>query len=160
MNEALRSIIMAIFRFELNALLKKQRMCEDDAQRELAKILRQRMILQSQIQEDQGAIGGAKQNLTDALIGAVDLDRVRQFAQFSGELTQRAQMIVVRLAGLEGQITRHRERLAEAVRQRKAVELLHDRRLAVWKRTQTRRETAELDEVALEMHRRQYGAMA
>lgn len=160
MSEVLRSIIMAIFRFELDALLKKERMCEDNAQRELAKSLRQRMILQSQIQEDQGAIGVAKQSLTDALIGAVDLDRVRQFAHFSGELTQRAQMIVVRLAGLEGQISRHRERLAEAVRRRKAVELLHDRRLAAWKRTQKRKEAAERDEMALEMHRRQYGVMA
>ena len=152
---------MAPFRFELDALLKKVRLREDEAQRELAKRLRQRMILQSQIQEDEDAIGQAKQRLTDALVGSVDLDRVRQFAQFSGALTQRAQSIVVHLLGLDRQIATHRDRLAAAVRHRKAIELLYERRYEAWKRRAARRQTAASDEVALQMHlHHQAGAWA
>lgn len=152
---------MAPFRFELDTLLTKVRRHEDEAQRDLAKRLRERMILQAQIQEDQGAISQAKRNLSDVLVGTVDLSRVRQFAQFSGEITQRAQSIVVRLAGLERQITKHRELLAVAVRHRKAIELLYQRRYDAWKLRQARQQTAEMDEIALQMHqRRQQGAMA
>lgn len=152
---------MAAFRFELDALLKKVRRSEDDAQRELAKSLRQRMILQSQIQADQRSISQAKLRLADALVGTVDLDRVRQFAQFSGTLTQRAQSIVVRIFGLERQIIQHRELLSKASRKRKAIELLYEKRYEAWKRVQSRRQSAELDEMAIEAHRRRRsGAVA
>jgi len=87
----------------------------------------------------------------EALTG-VDLDRVSQFARYSAQTAIRAQQLVVEIARLEKQIETARERLAEAMRARKAMELLRDRQYARWKQEQDRREAAELDEMAVQAY--------
>lgn len=139
---------MAKFRFSLEPLLVHRRAVEDAAQRDLAKVLRQQMILQNQIRTEQQTITESKQRLTDGLLGRVDVDRVSQFARYSGQVTQRASAMVLRLASIARQIEQAREKLAEAMRQRKAIELLRQRQFEDWRRRQRKREIAQLDEAA------------
>jgi flagellar protein FliJ len=139
---------MAKFQFRFQTLLAHHRREEDQRQRELAQHLRRRMILHDQIRDMQDTIRDSKQSLADGLIGKVDLTRVGQFARYSGHAAQRARQIVLRLAGIEKQIDQARQVLLDATKQRKSLELLHEKHKAQWRYDQNRRETNELDELA------------
>ncbi len=106
------------------------------------------MILLDQIKDMQETIRDSKRLMADGLVGKVDLTRVGQFARYSGHAAQRARQIVVRLAGVEKQITAARQTLLDASRQRKALELLRDKHEARWRYEQDRKETLRLDELA------------
>lgn len=139
---------MAHFVFKLESLLNHRRHLEDDCQRELAKHLRQRMILQNELRLIQQNIVESKHALGRGLAGRVDMDQVSQFARFSGQVQSRAMAMVRRLAGVEKSIETSRQRLLEATRARKALELLRQRQLEEFKRRHLRREMFEQDEIA------------
>jgi flagellar protein FliJ len=136
------------FTFRFQTLLKQRQREEDHRQRDLAKLLRQQMILQTQLRDMQETISGSKQNMAEALVGRVDLDQVAGFTRYSAQVQQRGMAIVVRLASLQKQIVAAREHLIEASQGRKALELLHDRQFAQWQHEQRRMETRRLDELA------------
>lgn len=147
-------MIISTFKFNLDPVLEHRRIIEDDRQRDLAKHLRQKMILMDQLRQMQDTIRTSKHDLAGSLVGRVDLTRVADFARYSGQTTIRAQQLVQKLAQLEQQISASRERLLAATRDRKAMELLRDRRHREWHADQVRRETAELDDLALQRHLR------
>jgi len=139
---------MSKFRFKFQTLLAHHRRVEDQRQRDLAQQLRTRMILQDQIRDMQDTIRDSKQSMADGLVGKVDLNRVGQFARYSGHAAQRARQIVIKLAALEKKVEEARQTLLEATKQRKALELLRDKHEAKWQYEQNRKETNELDELA------------
>jgi flagellar FliJ protein len=147
---------MARFRFRLEPVLRYRRLLEDEAQRELAKLMRHRMILQGQIRQMQETITASKRQLGQGLIGRVDLGSVAQFARYSGQATQRARQIVSSLAAAEKQIGAAREKLLRATRDRKALELLEDRHRQQWLAAQERKEAAAMDEIAVQAYARQF----
>ncbi len=136
------------FQFRLEPVLTQRRAQEESCQRDLAKSLRQRMILQDQLQKMQHTITQSKQQLADGLVGAVDVGRISEFTRYSGQVTQRAHAFVMKLAGVEQQIQATRNRLMEATRARKALELLRQQRYQQWKRIVERQEARQLDEIA------------
>ncbi len=146
---------MATFKFRYDTVLKQRQIVEDEKQRELAKLLRQKMIVQNQLGDMQRTISQAKRDLGDTLVGRVDLERVGHFTRYSAQTSIRAEQIVRELARLEQQITAARSRLADAMRQRKAMELLRDREKEQWQREQNRREAIELDDIATQAYARQ-----
>lgn len=143
---------MAKFQFKLNALLCHRRAVEEERERELAAQLRKRMIFQDQLRQMQQTITQSKRDLRDGLVGFIDLDRVTTFTQYSGQVTWRAEQIVVELASVEKHIETARNNLLEASRERQALELLHNRQFEQWQREQTRIEDAELDELVLQRY--------
>jgi len=145
---------MAQFRFRFETLLHRRSEIEDQRQRELAQLMRSRMIFLDQLASMQRDISGSKRRLADTLVGRVDLSRVGQFARFSGQATIRGRQLVSKLAELERHIVGARARLIDAVKQRRALELLRDRDREAWEREQRRRETAELDEIAVQRYAR------
>ena len=145
---------MARFRFRFETVLQHRRTLEDACQRDLAKQLRQRMILQSQLRGMQQTIVESKQQLGGALVGRVDMPRIAQFARYSGQTTQRAYALVAQLATIEKRIDQARRRLVEATRGRKAIDILRRRHYQRWLSEQERRQTVELDDLALQAHGR------
>ena len=145
---------MAGFRFRLETVLRQRRMVEDERQRELAKLLRQRMILHDQLRAMQQSIRGSKAALSDGLVGVVDMDRVANFARYSGQVAARPQGLVIRLAELEKQVKGAQERLLEAVRARRALELLRERQWQAWQQQEERREVARTDEMTVQRYAR------
>lgn len=125
-------------------------MLEDEAQRDLAKALRERMILGDQLRQMQQTIVDSRQELGTSLVGKVDLDQVSSFARFSIQARQRAQSIVVRLAGVEKLIEAARLKLLEATKKRKALELLEERQRKQWHAEADRKENVELDDISLQ----------
>lgn len=145
---------MAKFTFRYQTLLDHRRRLEDEAQRDLARHLRTRSILHDQLRNQQDTITRSKHELSDALVGKVDLAAVGRFARYNATVAARARQIVTRLAGLEKEISAARDVLLDASRKRKVLELLYDRHLAQWKREQDMRETAELDDLTTQRYAR------
>ena len=139
---------MPAFRFRFETLLRHRRGVEDQRQRRLAQHERCRMILLGQLRQMQQTIRDSKHEMADGLVGKVNLQAVSGFARYSGQVNQRAQQIVVRLAELVKRIEQARAELQEAVRQRKSLELLRQRHHEKWRRAQDRLETNELDQIA------------
>jgi flagellar export protein FliJ len=75
-------------------------------------------------------------------------------ANASLHLVARAQQAVLELAGLHRRIDAARLELLKATTDRKAVELLKERRRREWVDEQRRREDAELDEINVMRHGR------
>ena len=140
---------MAEFLFKLEAVLQQRHTIEDQRQRDLAKVLRQRMILLDQLRSMQTTIIQSKTDLRTGLTGTVDMTRVAQFARFSGQATARAQAIVAKLATVERQAEQARLQLVEATQARKAIERLREKQHRKWKTEQDRREAAMLDEIGV-----------
>ncbi len=146
---------MAQFRFQYQTVLRQREMVEEQAQRRLAQVLRQRMILRDQLTQMQQTTTASKQQLRDSLQGRVNLDSISTFARYSGQVTVRAQQIVRELAGLEQRISVAQAELLAATRARKALELLQERQRQRWLRRAALRETAELDDLAQQAFIRQ-----
>lgn len=145
---------MAGFMFRFETLLKHRRTIEDLRQRDLAQAMRHRMILETQLRTMQQTISQSKRRLGDALVGKVDVDQISHFARYAGQTTQRAAAILHQLAEKEKQVVAAREILIEAQRDRKAIELLRDKHYRRWLHERDRRETAQMDDMALQAHRR------
>lgn len=145
---------MAKFIFKLEAVLKQRQAIEDQKQRELAMIMRQRMILMDQLRQEQMTISESKHQMSQALIGRVDLQSVGNFARYSSQTTQRAMQIVNHLAKLEPMVEQARKSLVQAMRERKALDLLREKHQRQWQQRQDRLEAAALDELAVQRHAR------
>jgi flagellar export protein FliJ len=70
-------------------------------------------------------------------------------ASSSMQILRDAQRIVLELAGVHKRLEAARAELIEATKQRRAVELLRDRRFAEWRNAENKRETAAIDELAV-----------
>ncbi|MAE66722.1 MAG: hypothetical protein CMJ18_20840 [Phycisphaeraceae bacterium] len=148
---------MARFNFRYDAVLRQRQAAENECQRDLARSLRERMVLQTQLRSMHQSITDSRHALADGLVGRVAMDRVAHFARSSGQFTVRAQQFVMRLAALEKQIQQDQHRLAEVTRARKALDVLRDRDESKWRRGQRRLEGARLDEAAIQRFGREGG---
>ncbi len=140
------------FRFPLQVVLDHRSRIEDQRRRELAEAEARRHQCHETLRTMQQTIVGSRGQLRSGLRGRVDMRQVAAFAGYSIQARGEAQLIVQRLALIERDIETARQRLADAARQRKALELLREKQLAQWQSRQQRREVAELDEIATQAH--------
>ncbi len=141
---------MARFVFKLESVLKHRQGVEDQCQRRLAELLGEQWRLRHQLENQQQTIREDKRTMAGALVGPVDVGRIRGHAAYVQQSALRAQQVGMRLVELNRRIETARGALAEAVRQRKAVQVLRDRQYRRWQEAQKRREAAELDELGVQ----------
>ncbi|MCC5828258.1 MAG: flagellar export protein FliJ [Phycisphaeraceae bacterium] len=146
-----------LFRFRLQTLLNARREAEDRAQRELAVLQGRKQAMLNELRSMRESIHDARHELNQSLRGRVVMEQVGRFARFTLEERARAQGLVSRLAALEREVVEARGRLLEAMKQRKALELLRDRQKQEWLQRMERRQTEELDELGTQGHLRQSG---
>lgn len=151
---------MPRFTFKLEPLLNHRKQLEERAQQTLAELLRQKLAIEDQLRRQQQGIARDKRTMAEALTGRVDVARIRGHANQVNRATLTAQRGAFQLVDLNRRIDHARGQLAEAMRQRKAIEVLRDRRLKQWRREQDRRETAALDELAVQRDHRQREGIA
>lgn len=150
---------MARFVFELQAALEQRERVERERQVVVAQLQAEASQLEEFIRGRQRQIEQEKEELRQALVseraaGAsggmiVDLDAARRQGAAALGRIREAQQAALRLAGVLRRLDKARLDLLEAARQRKAVELLRDRRYEAWKLDQARREAAAVDELAV-----------
>jgi flagellar export protein FliJ len=153
---------MARFRFALDPVLRQRKREEQDKQRVVARLERERIEIEDEIRGYQASIVDEKAELTARLDaarldgggGGVDLGAVRVQANASLHLITLAQRAALRLAGVYERLDVARLALLEATTRRKAVEVLRDKRYDAWRRGLNRAEAAALDEIAVMGHSR------
>ena len=139
---------MVRFRFKLEPLLTVRRRAEQAAQRSVAELERSRRDLEDDLRRQQQMITTGKTSLAEKLVGRLDVDGLRAHAGATIEQMRQGNRILIQLAGLHKRIDAARAELIEASRQRRAVELLRDRRYAAWRQRLDRAENAAIDELA------------
>ena len=143
------------FVFPYDSLLEQRRVEERRRQRALAELLREEQRMKDRLAEMQTTVSRAKHEMATGLTGRVDLQAITGIARYAGQLRQTGLQAVRQTAAFGPKIEQARRQLAEAIRARRALELLRERRETVWNREQAKKEQIELDEAAAQMHRRQ-----
>lgn len=139
---------MARFRFQLQAVLEHRERIERDRQKVVAELESQRVSLEHVIRRCQEGLVDERTHLR-GMLERSNLRDVRFQVAASARLTGTAQRAVLELAGVQKRLEAARASLLDAAKQRKAVELLKERRLDEWKQTQGRLEAAAIDELAV-----------
>jgi flagellar FliJ protein len=152
------------FRFNLQPVLDQRERIEEAKRLIVAELERERIRIEDRLRGYQRAIVAAKQDLSrqlgaqQARIAAPDaaerisVESVRMQAGASLRLVAQAQQTVLELAGLHKRLDAARLDLLDAATQKKAVELLREKRHEEWKQEQRRKENAELDEMTVMRH--------
>lgn len=140
---------MARFVFTLQPVLKARRRTEEELQRAVAQIERERMRLEDVLRGHQRNLVSDKSLLRAGLTGLIDVRDLRLQANCSRQIMRRAQQIVLELAGVYKRLEAARSRLIEATRNRRAIELVRERRYEQWKSAINKAETDALDELAV-----------
>ncbi len=143
---------MAKFRFNLEPVLGQRRAAEQEKQRAVGELERERLGMEDRLRAWNDSLRGGRAELRVALGqsgGPVAMEEVRMHASASLRMVSEAERLAVSLAGLYRRIERARGELLEAARSRRAVELLKEHRFEEWKRDQDRREREAVDEIAV-----------
>lgn len=150
---------MKRFRFPYQALLEHRRRTERDRQIAVAGIERERREVERSLAECQAAINSAQSDLRAALLPAspngegaaasLNVSAVRLQANAALHLRLRGNQLVLKLAGIHRRLEAARAELASAAKDRRAVELLKERRFEEWKASLRKTEDAETDEIAV-----------
>jgi len=140
---------MLRFVFRLQPLLRARRQTEQGKQRAVAELERQRMQIEDNLRNQQEWITQNKRQMSDRLVGQLDLGELRDHAGATLRLMRDAQRMALELAGIYKRVEAARAELLEATKQRRALELLRDNRFAQWRYELEHAESAALDELAV-----------
>lgn len=142
---------MARFVFELQTVLDLRQREERDRERALAAALRERADAEREVQRLHRAAADERDELRHALApgAAVQLPAARAQAAASVRLETLLRAAALRLSSAHQKAQAARRALILATTKRKAAQTLRDRRYEAWKLDQDRRETAQLDELAV-----------
>lgn len=138
---------MARFVFKLQTLLDLRVREEDVIRRTLATLTGRKVAIENRLRAHQTKLVDGKVAMRSRLVGRVDPDALRMYAHSALEVMRTAQTAAIELAGLSKRITHVREELLSARTNRRAVELLRERRYLEWRRARERREVAVLDDL-------------
>jgi flagellar FliJ protein len=139
---------MTRFTFALDPVLRMRQRAERRLQRAVAELERERRGLEALLQRQQAHLAEGKHELRRGLRGTVDVTTLRWQAAASVQVSRQAQRLALALAGLHQRLESARMQLVAAARDRRAVELLREKRLEEWRAADRRRENAALDELA------------
>ncbi|MCP3903362.1 MAG: hypothetical protein GY715_06975 [Planctomycetes bacterium] len=141
---------MKKFTFKLEPLLTTRRRAEQDKQRAVADLERQRRELEDTLRRHQEFISTGKRSMADRLVGTLEVASLRAHAGSTIQLMRHAHRILLELAGVHKRLEGARDELIEATRKRRAVELLRERRYEQWKTRMNKLEDDALDELAVQ----------
>lgn len=146
---------MAGFQFRYESVLEQRRRAERQRQRELAELKTREQSMKDELRQMQQTIDQSKRDMSEGLVGRVDLNAIGHVSRYSGQVMVRGQQLVQDLASMDQQLTEARQRLMEATRQRKILERLREREYERWLWHQRRAERRQQDELANQQYVRQ-----
>jgi flagellar FliJ protein len=141
---------MARFRFQLEPLLRARRATERIHQMAVAELDQRRVELERTLRRQQQFISTGKREMTQRLVGPLEMSSLRQHAGSTIGLMRQGHRIVLELAGLHKRLEAARAGLREAARERRVVERLRERRFEQWRMQMQKAEDAAIDELAVQ----------
>lgn len=139
----------AQFKFALQPLLRVRKLQEQDLQLRLAVIERERLQIENALRRQQHQLAEGKQSMRGSLVGHINTNNLRLYAASGMAVMRTAQRMVLELAGVHRRLEGARAELIHATQNRRAVELLRDRRYREWKRKIDQTEVRLLDDLAV-----------
>jgi flagellar FliJ protein len=143
---------MPKFVFKLEGVLRQRKHIEQQKQRELA-------IKQSQFVELQNTLAQVNETVQKTnedvrknhLVGRLNMQFLAAHRRFITGMQRQALGLVQRLALSQRAVDEARGELAEAAKQRKAIEKLREKQLARWREENARRDQAAMDEIGMQL---------
>ncbi len=151
------------FTFRLQPVLDQRARIEEREQLRVAEIEIQRISVESTLRQIQSDLVEAREEMRGQLRAgdaASGLSGVRLQANASLHHTLKAQRAAIELAGVLSRLDVARKDLLKAAADRKAVQMLKDKRFAEHRAMLYKREATDLDELAVMRHGRSNGPMA
>lgn len=141
---------MARFEFSLEALVTQRERVEKEKQRRVAAVQQEIQAVMRGIQDIHARISQENRTLgARELTGRLDMQYIAHEKRFVANLQIKAAGEMKRLTGLEQALSLARAELMAAARARKVLEKLREKHFSRWRAEQERKETAEMDEIAM-----------
>jgi flagellar export protein FliJ len=143
---------LAKFVFNLEAVLRQKAHIEKEKQRELALIQRQMTDLQAELRALNDSVQTATGDIRDNhLVGKLDMQFLAAHRRFMAATQRKGTEIVQRMALVQKQVDQAQRALAEAAKNRKAMEKLKERAHERWKTAMNHKEFLAADELNTQM---------
>ena len=143
---------MARFVFKLEGVLRQRKQVEQEKQRDLAERQRHLVSIQDALQELQGTVASSNADMRDnRLVGTLNMSFIAAHRRFLAGMQKRSTELMQRIVLATRAVDEARNLLAEAAKQRKAIEKLREKQLERWKEDQAKREAALLDEAGMQL---------
>jgi hypothetical protein len=146
---------MAKFVFRLASVLKQRLAIERTKQAAVAALESRRVALEQSLRDMQRTIDDARAQWREMLhagasgaVSAADIRGAGMQAAASFSSQAAGHRIVIQLAGVHTHLKKARAELVEAMKARRAIELLREKQLEEWKLEQRRLDTNAMDEIA------------
>jgi flagellar export protein FliJ len=140
---------MARFQFKFEAVLQHRRRLERQAQVALAERSAIARSLHDQLRELNTRLVRSTDELRqNHLVGKIDVGYLSAHRRFTHDVTDRGAHLLQRIGLAQKGVDEARGLLAEAARQRKAIETLREKYELRWREDQSRRQAAEEDDAA------------
>lgn len=145
---------MAKFVFPLEAVLKQRKAAEERKQRAVAVLEAERLAIEEEIRACQLAIRQERDDLRRILHeeqreGGVDLRGARMQASAALRMVAKTHDGVTRLAAVASRIDAARLELIDAMRRRRAIEIMKERQFEEWRQAGNRADALATDELAV-----------
>ena len=143
---------MSKFVFNLEAVLRQRSHLEKEKQRELALIQRQMTELQTELRALNDSVQTATGDIRDnRLVGRLDMQFLAAHRRFMAATQRKGTEIVQRMALVQKQVDEAQRALAEAAKNRKAMEKLKEKAHERWKAALAQKEFLAADELNTQM---------
>lgn len=143
---------MAKFKFQLEGVLRQRKQLERQRQRELAIVQAELNQLTAELKALEERTQAANNDLrNNRLTGKLDMSFIAAHRRFMIGVQRQGMSLVQKMALVQKKIDEARLQLFEAAKGRKIIEKLREKQFERWKQEIARRETAELDEVSMQL---------
>ena len=143
---------MARFVFKLEAVLRQRKQIEQQKLRDLAVRQQALVALQEDLQNLQNQAQNATQDLREnRLVGTINLSFLSAHRRFIMSMGRQAAVLTQKITQAQKLVDEARLILAEAARNRKAIEKLKEKHYENWRTEQAKKESDALDEVGMKL---------
>jgi flagellar protein FliJ len=142
---------MPPFRFRLSTLQHLRENVRDECRQQLAEAQRAEDILAARIAELDDEIAFIRQHAkTASQVGPINVDRLLDAGRYEMALRAERQSVVAQRETVAQEVQRRRQALVEADREVKSLEKLRERQLERHRHEDSRRESKQLDAIAVQ----------
>ncbi len=150
---------MASFTFKLQPVLRQRELIEQARQRDVAAADARRAAVARELRQLEETVDSAMTELRqNRLTGPLNLSYIAGHRRFMLAMQRQSAALAQKLEQEKKKVDAERVKLAEASRQRRMIEKLREHQQAAWQEAMNRKETAALDEVAMQMSTEQLRA--
>ena len=143
---------MAKFVFQLQGVLRRREIVEQEKQRAFAVAQSVKTAAQAELKNLDESVQQALADLrANHLTGSLDLSFLAAHRRFMLAMQRQGLVLMQKLQEAQKKVDAAQTELAEAAKQRKIIEKLRERQQARWAEEIGRKEAAQLDEVATQM---------